>query len=58
MDNSGHYLVLTTSWIALLFKLVVALSFGLLEWENIKGSLPDKLQEKLNLQKEEINEEI
>jgi hypothetical protein len=32
----------------LIYEIVVVSSIGLLEWSNIKSSLPAKLQEKLN----------
>jgi hypothetical protein len=46
-ERSAHIMVVFFSWIGLLLKVVVVFSIGLLEWANIRSSLPSKLQEKL-----------
>lgn len=43
-----HGLVIFFSWFGILLKIVTIISIGILEWGNIKSSLPEKLQEKLN----------
>ncbi len=43
-----HGLVIFTSWIGVLLKIVIIGMIGILEWSIIKTVLPKKLQEKLN----------
>lgn len=47
-ENSIHLFVLFISWISILVKTIVVFSIGLIQWSNIKSSLPAKLQENLN----------
>ena len=46
-ERSIHIIVIFTSWIGILLKIFVLSSIALVEWSNIKSSLPTKLQEKL-----------
>ena len=50
VDSEGtiHSLVILTSWIGVLLKLIIIGMIGILEWNIIKTALPKKLQEKLN----------
>ena len=50
-----HGLVIFTSWIGVLLKIVIIGMIGILEWNIIKTVLPKKLQEKLN---PEYNQQI
>ena len=43
-----HALVIFTSWIGVLLKIVIIGMVGIIEWNIIKSILPKKLQEKLN----------
>ena len=43
-----HGLVIFTSWIGVLLKIVIIVMIGILEWSIIKTVLPKKLQEKFN----------
>ena len=43
-----HALVIFTSWIGVLLKIVIIDIVGVIEWNIIKAILPKKLQEKLN----------
>ena len=43
-----HALVIFTSWIGVLLKIVIIGMIGIIEWNIIKSILPKKLQEKLN----------
>ena len=43
-----HSLVIFTSWIGVLLKIVIIGMVGIIEWNIIKTILPKKLQEKLN----------
>ena len=43
-----HALVIFTSWIGVLLKIVIIGMVGIIEWNIIKAILPKKLQEKLN----------
>ena len=43
-----HALVIFTSWIGVLLKIVIIGMVGVIEWNIIKAILPKKLQEKLN----------
>ena len=43
-----HALVIFTSWIGVLLKMVIIGMVGIIEWNIIKSILPKKLQEKLN----------
>ena len=43
-----HSLVILTSWIGVLLKIIIIGMIGILEWNIIKNALPKKLQEKLN----------
>ena len=49
-DSEGtiHSLVILTSWIGVLLKIIIIGMIGILEWNIIKTILPKKLQEKLN----------
>jgi hypothetical protein len=57
-EQGAHILVLTLSWIALLLKSVILFSLGILEWNNLKSSLPSMLREKLNVTYGEQRDEI
>ena len=50
VDSEGaiHSLVILTSWIGVLLKLLIIGMIGILEWNIIKTVLPKKIQEKLN----------
>ena len=62
VDSEGaiHSLVILTSWIGVLLKILIIGMIGILEWNIIKTVLPKKLQEKLNpdyiQQNDELNE--
>ncbi len=62
VDSEGaiHSLVILTSWIGILLKILIIVMIGILEWNIIKSVLPKKLQEKLNpeysQQIDELNE--
>jgi len=43
-----HYMVILTSWIGVLLKIVIIGMVGIIEWNIIKTILPKKLREKLN----------
>ena len=47
-EGAIHSLVILTSWIGILLKIVIICMIGILEWNVIKTVLPKKLQEKLN----------
>ena len=47
-EGAIHSLVIVTSWIGNLLKIVSIFMIGILEWNTIKKVLPQKLQEKLN----------
>ena len=47
-ESMIHSLVIFTSWIGVLLKLVLIVMIGIIEWSVIKTILPKKLQEKLN----------
>ena len=47
-EKTAHFLVVFLSWVGILLKMVVIFSFGLLEWDTIKSTLPHKLQEQLH----------
>ena len=47
-EGAIHSLVILTSWIGILLKIVIIAMIGILEWNVIKTVLPKKLQEKLN----------
>ena len=47
-EGAIHSLVILTSWIGVLLKIVIICMIGILEWNVIKTILPKKLQEKLN----------
>ena len=47
-EGAIHSLVILTSWIGILLKIVIIVMIGILEWNIIKKVLPQKLQEKLN----------
>ena len=50
VDSEGaiHSLVILTSWIGVLLKILIVGMIGILEWDIIKTILPKKLQEKFN----------
>ncbi len=50
VDSEGaiHSLVILTSWIGVLLKILIIVMIGILEWNVIKTVFPKKLQEKLN----------
>ena len=47
-ESTIHSLVILTSVIGILLKLVLIVMIGIIEWNIIKSVLPKKLQEKLN----------
>ena len=47
-EGSIHSLVIFTSWIGVLLKLLLIGMIGIIEWDTIKTILPKKIQEKLN----------
>ena len=49
-DSEGtiHSLVILTSWIGVLLKIIIIGMIGILEWNIIKTILPKKIQDKLN----------
>jgi hypothetical protein len=47
-ESGTHTAVIVLSWIGVLIKIVVLGMIGLLDWSNIKASLPKNLAEKLN----------
>ena len=47
-ESMIHSLVIFTSWIGVIIKLVLIVMIGIIEWSVIKTILPKKLQEKLN----------
>ena len=47
-EGAIHSLVILTSWIGVLLKIVIICMIGIIEWNTIKKVLPQKLQEKLN----------
>ena len=54
-ESMIHGLVIFTSWIGVLLKIIIIGMIGILEWNTIKSVLPKKLQEKLN---PEYNQQI
>ena len=53
-----HSLVILTSWIGVLLKIIIIGMIGILEWNIIKNVLPKKLQEKLNPEYSQQTDEI
>ena len=47
-EGTLHSFVIFLSWIGIILKIVISIMIGVLDWENIKSSLPEKLQEKVN----------
>ena len=47
-EGAIHSLVILTSWIGILLKIVIIFMIGILEWNTIKKVQNEKLQEKLN----------
>ena len=47
-ESMIHGMVIFTSWIGILLKIIIIGMIGILEWIIIKTILPKKLQEKLN----------
>ena len=47
-EGAIHSLVILTSWIGILLKIVIICMIGILDWDIIKSALPQKLLEKLN----------
>ena len=47
-ENGIHGIVIFLSWIGVLLKIIVIGIISITEWNIIKTSLPQKLQEKLN----------
>ena len=47
-ESMIHGMVIFTSWIGVLLKIVIIGMIGILDWNIIKTILPKKLQEKLN----------
>ena len=47
-ESMIHSLVIFTSWIGVIIKLVLIVMIGIIEWSVIKTILPKKLHEKLN----------
>ena len=47
-ESTIHSLVIFTSWIGVLLKIVIIGMIGIIEWNIIKTILPQKLKEKLN----------
>ena len=46
-EKTIQKIVIIFSWIGLILKSIVILSLGILEWNNIIGSLPQVLKERL-----------
>jgi len=46
-ERTIQKIVVLFSWIGLLLKVIVIATIGILEWNNIIGSLPQVLKEKL-----------
>ena len=53
-----HSLVILTSWIGVLLKIIIIGMIGILEWNIIKNVLPKKLQEKLNPEYSQQTDEL
>ncbi|MCQ2818753.1 MAG: hypothetical protein MJ252_15915 [archaeon] len=47
-ESGVHKMVLLLSWLGILLKIVGLFMIGILDWQNIKAAVPNKLQEKLN----------
>ena len=47
-ESTIHSLVILTSWIGVLLKIIIIGMIGILEWNIIKTILPKKIQDKLN----------
>lgn len=47
-EGTLHSFVIFLSWIGIILKIIISIMIGVLDWENIKSSLPEKLQEKVN----------
>ena len=47
-EGAIHSLVILSSWIGILLKIVIIVMIGILEWNIIKKVIPQKFQEKLN----------
>lgn len=47
-ESGVHKMVLICSWIGIILKIVALIMIGVLDWQNIKSAIPNKLQEKLN----------
>jgi hypothetical protein len=47
-ESTIHSIVIFLSWIGIILKIIISIMIGVLDWENIKSSLPEKLQEKVN----------
>ena len=56
-ESGIHSLVLILSWIGILVKIVVIVMIGVIEWDNIKTSMPKALQEKINKDFQQFNDE-
>ena len=61
-ESMIHGMVIFTSWIGILLKIIIIGMIGILEWIIIKTILPKKLQEKLNpeysQQIDELNQNV
>jgi len=57
IEKTAYILVVFFSFLGVLIKLIVITAIGLNEWDTIKGYLPKKLLEKLNVQ-QQMQEEI
>ncbi len=56
IEKTAYIFVLFFSFIGILIKLIVLTAIGLNEWDTIKGHLPKKLLEKLNVQQQKQEE--
>jgi len=57
-ESTLHSFIIFLSWIGIILKIVIAVMIGVLDWNNIKSSLPEKLKEKLNNENfKEFNDE-
>ncbi len=57
IEKAADVLVIILSFFGVVVKLTVILVIGINEWQFIKGSLPNKLLEKLNI-REDIKEDF
>jgi hypothetical protein len=52
IEKAAHVLIIFLSFIGILVKILVSAAIAFKEWDSIKGSLPNRLLDKLNVGEE------